>query len=170
MHAVGIAGAEQEILAASQMISAKRPLLVEHSFSPAQIGVEDEGRSDARREGEIVEPLRSEWRGGSPSNSTVHVPSFAMLCEEPGPALTSNLSVPSFRNVASQVPAGPGWGDPSLRANQPLRREMPEQFVDLAGEFFRIDVELQRDRSSSSARVAPAASASQRDAAVRFNS
>ena len=58
MHAVGIARAEQEVLAAVPDDQCEEALdSFEHSFSPAQIGIEDERRVGRRREGEVIEPL-----------------------------------------------------------------------------------------------------------------
>ena len=58
MQAVGIAGAEQEVLATVPDDQCEEALdSFEHSFSPAQIGIEDERRVGRCREGEIVEPL-----------------------------------------------------------------------------------------------------------------
>jgi hypothetical protein len=55
---VGIAGAEQDVLAAVPDDQREKALdSFEHSFSPAQICMEDEGRIGRCREGELVEPL-----------------------------------------------------------------------------------------------------------------
>jgi hypothetical protein len=46
--------------------------------------------------------------------------------------------------VASQVPRDLAAGRSITRANQLLLRELPQQFVDLAGELVQLNVELQR--------------------------
>ena len=111
MHAVGIARAEQEVLAAVPDDQCEEALdSFEHSFSPAQIGIEDERRVGRRREGEVIEPLAARVEKPVEQHRDVAVARDAVRRAGTGTHLEPLR--PPFRNVASQVPAGPAVGRP----------------------------------------------------------